>query len=349
MFRLKYTKLFAVKILHPYYKDSISPDFSFIPLDSSRKAMESLGLRHLLQNGQLVIYQQQQEDGTPEVELTDGVDLFFSIQVQTDILNITESLGQGRYWFSNLREDGTLQNQLTFRAIITESDELPPVMKQSARLPIEKEEGIQKITLARTLFNQGSNVAFEKEIASTDFFIDLNLPNPGKYTLSRISANSTTTQISIFSDELSALSNYWGILHLHISPDLTNREFYISLQAKLQKWQYLIAEAQTSGMNPTPSAGYRITYNQSASRYPANVAFSLLQPASYPEELKRTVSTIKASPAIKAVHVIESDAAIPILEGKSPIVTLWQNNELKSKKLDVPNRKMKQARLNLIL
>lgn len=132
MFQLKYNILSTIRLLHPYYKDGISRDFIFQPLPETQALFRSYDMISQVQAGQFLLYRRQNEDGsnTPFQAIDEPLDLFFTIQANTDILNITSTIFDSdnkvirNYWFTNLKADGSYKSQLTENTVLSQADKL---------------------------------------------------------------------------------------------------------------------------------------------------------------------------------------------------------------------------------
>ena len=348
MLHFKYIPLFSVTFTHNYYSDKVAGDFDFKPFPQTSSVLESFGLRAKNVDGKLVVFQQLESDGLPSQEIDAITDLYFSIRVRTDLLNITAAFGRGRFWFSNLKENGSYQNVLTSGAETGPPDELPEVSTQ------QKQIQFLPGTLASISIQKLKSPGGWTEISNTNvdpqagsFQLDLN--HPGLYRIEKHLVAGGKEQLKlVMSNEIAATGDYWSILHLQLKPGDNNLNFSIDLKPRPALWQYFLVEpTQRFGNNTININDLSLKYVAStASRYPANQAIKLTNPNAYSIPMKQYVAAIKAGGKVRSVYFFEKANDLEVLDGEQPQVKIVYQGQDLAENIGIPMRNKKD---NIIL
>ncbi|HEX2533069.1 MAG TPA: hypothetical protein VHK69_05010 [Chitinophagaceae bacterium] len=347
MLHFKYIPLCSVTVRHTHYADGISPDFRFIPAEETTARLEASGLRLRNAAGRLYIYQQQDGAGVPVTPFDEAVDLFFVVRPVTDILNITRSFAGGRYWFSNLKENGGLDLMLTAAAELSAADELPELTP--LRMGRSLEPGAYTgLVLQQRVAGEGWKAIATYPVSPEADSQLITVNEPGLYRLVAARAGGGTEETrSLMHEHLLRETPFFGVLHLHLRPeDLAGAlplEYTLPLAARTEEWQYLLIER--SGGTAVNVNELELEVSTGNTRYPAALALGLKAPASFPESLKKLVQDIRGGPGVRDVFVFESDQPLEVLDGRQPQVDLQLNNTKLAESLAVPNRSMKERRI----
>lgn len=346
MSHVRYAPFLSVSILHPYYADKLSSDFEFVPMPSTIVALATYGLRISNTGGQLMVAQERDAADQPTSPLDGLVDLFFVIRLKTDLVNITQSFATGKYFFTNLKENGAYQPGLSKSALVSAADQLPPVgpLQQTINfLP----GTYSSIVFKRIVPGQGFRPVLTVPVAATATNIQTDLAIPGLYQLESQPAGGGAPVVTqqIFSDELAAAVAGWAVLHLQLKPGDANLSFTITLSSRQSSWQYFLIEpkkrsggSSATAINPNSLAmSYALP---DGSRYPAGVNMDLIDPVNYPQSAKDYVASVMADPAIREVYLFQSDSALAILDGPQPqLKVVYTGADLVSKAI-IPTRTM---------
>lgn len=305
-----------------------APDISFTPTPSTVAIFNAYRMRCKQSDGSLLIYKQQYFQDVDTI-----LNLYFTLQVKTNLLNITESFGKGRYYFSNLKADGTYQNDLTFTA-----DNVQPDI-----VPQQKTFSYPTGTVTSVTLKTITGATLSTTVVNNDT-VQLNVPQPGLYTVvQNLSGGGTTATNIIFSDELYKQSG-WAILHLQIKPGDTNLPFTLTLGARKSKWQYYLIEPLDRGGSIIDPTRLSIAYSAaSTSRYPATMDIPKKQPADYTPAEVSYVNGLKTSGGIKEVYLFESQSDMEIFDGEPPVVKLEKDGGAIVGIIAIPNRNMKNT------
>lgn len=340
MLHFKYTPLISFAVAHSYYKDAHAADAVYAPLPSAIAAMEAYGMKAKQSDGTLKIYLKRDENNAPFVPLDTVIDLYFGIQIKTDLLNITNSFGKGRYWFSNLKEDGSYQQQLT----LTAANELPEIARQQKMFNFPAGT-VDALTLKRPAAMPGGwiNVS-TTPVDKLSGAVKVTVQEPGLYLFEKkLTGGGTDTGKIILSDELLQQSNNWSILHLQLKPGDDNLKFTLTLGARKSKWQYYLVEPADRGGSTVDASKLTISYSAAASsRYPANVAITKKLPPYLPVE-KNYIDGLKADGKIKEVYLFESQTDMEIFDGEQPVVKLNKDLGGEVGHIAIPDRSMKNT------
>lgn len=344
MFHLSYIPFLSVSIMHNFYADLVSEDFSFTVLPKTAAILEAYGLKQKNSGGKLLIYQQRDENGQPMQPVDQVLDLFFLATIKTDLLNITESFGKGKYWFSNLKENGSYQNFLTTTTVCGADDELSAVSGEQMQINFIPGR-INKISVKKLKSGIGW-------IDHSSFIIDpkassklIEAPSPGLYRIDKkLTAGGTESTKMLLHDDLKNNSEFWSIIHLQVNPGDTDKHYSIELKSKESLWQFYIIEPEGRNGNTIDPNNLLIKFAaSSASRYPVNANIDLIDPGSFPEPIKQYVKAIKSAGKIKEVYVFESGDKLEVLDGEQPQVKILYANQVLAEKISIPGRSMKST------
>jgi hypothetical protein len=331
MFNYIYTPFISFDVWHPYYKNMHAPDVNFTPTFSTLTTLNAWRMRFKQSDGTLLIFQQQNFLAIDEV-----LDLYFTMQVRTDLLNITDLFGTGRYWFSNLKADGTYQQDLT----LTADNARPDIVPQQKMLNFTPGT-VNSITL------KNANGAFVSTtpVDAKSGSVKIVVQRPGLYSvIQNLTAGGTTEQKMIFSDELFQQPNVWAILHLQIKPGDTHLPFTLTLGNRNSRWQYYLVESMNRGGSTVNVAGLTINYSTTSdSRYPSTLAITQKAPADYTPAQQAYVDGLKTGGTVKEVYVYESQADMQILDGEPPVIKLEGDGGTTVGNIAVPDRSMKNT------
>lgn len=340
MLHFKYTPLISFAVAHSYYRDQHAADAVYTALPSAAAIMDAYGMKMRQSDGILRVYLKRDENGDPFVKLDTVIDLYFGIQIKTDLLNITNSFGKGRYWFSNLKEDGTYQQQLS----VTADNELPEIAGQQKMFNFPA--GIvDTLTLKRPAAVPGGWIAVSTTaVDQQSGAVKIMVSQPGLYLLEKkLKAGGTETGKIILSDELLKQSNTWSVLHLQLKPGDDNLLFTLTLDARKSKWQYYLVEPLDRGGSTVDAAKLTISYSAAASsRYPANVAINKKLPPYLPAE-KNYIDGLKAGGKINEVYLFESQTDMELFDGEQPVVKLNKDMGGEVGHIAIPDRSMKNT------
>ncbi|MBO9731385.1 MAG: hypothetical protein J7623_22285 [Chitinophaga sp.] len=338
MLHFKYTPLVSLEIKHAFYSNAHATDVLFIPTPSALAVLDAYGMKFKQSDGNLKIYLKRDEAGDPFVQLDTVIDLFFGMRIKTDLLNITQSFGKGRYWFSNLKEDGTYQQQL----VLSATNELPDMAGQQTMLNFPAGT-VDSVTLKRPAANPSGWVTVgTNAVDKNSGAIKIVLADPGLYLLEKnLTGGGTATAKMVLSDELMKQSNNWAILHLQLKPGDDNLVFSLTLGARASKWQYYLVEPVDRGGAKVDPTKLTIAYSASnSSRYPPNVDIQKRSP--FPTE-KAYIDGLKADGKIKEVYLFESLIPIVLADGEQPVVKLNKDAGVEVGPIAIPDRSMKNT------
>ena len=351
MFKIRFTPLLSVTVKHNFYNDLISKDFEFIPVPDTNTLLKAYSLNVRMVDGKLMIYQQLNDADHPFQPIDEIIDLYFTIHVNTDILNITENFGQGKYWFSNLKKDGSYSNKLTKDNHLTLEDVLPNVSSQTIRINF-KSGTLSSILVKKLMARKGFHKIQTYDVDEAQVFQEVQVNQSGIYVIEKIFKDGSIEPSEwILHDDLLNAGNYWGVLHLQLEPNTGNKDYVIELKQKETIWQYLLIEPNIRSGPPIEwdnvNLGYSVT---SPSRYPSGVTFNRKQASDYPEseypkDLKNKIDSLKSSPKVKDVYIFESDRKLEILEGAPPKIKLNRGGQTLAEKMSIPTRSMKETKL----
>ncbi len=346
MFQFSYIPFLSVTFLHEYYADGISHDFNFIPLPESAQLLESNGLKFKNLDGKLSLFQQRDKDNQTFQELDPVVDLYFAVTVTSDILNITERFGDGRYFFSNLKKDGTYTAQLTQSGTLGIGDVLPEVYGQKKIFHFASNT-INSISLSQISAGTGWVVIRNFVIDNEATSLELNVNKPGLYMLEKTLKDGTKEQTNLFlSDELSKFTGFWSLIHLQIKPGDQNLMLNVTLTPKKLFWQYFLVEMKGRSGGPIVPANLEVLYKADPpSRYPANMNLQLKDASTYSDLVKKQVASILSVSNIKQVYFFESADKLSLLEGQQPQVKIKYLNKEIAGKVSIPSRSMNKTNI----
>ncbi|MGX5820935.1 hypothetical protein ACWKWU_22245 [Chitinophaga lutea] len=335
MLHFRYTPFLSVSVKHIFYKNAHARDVTFTPSPSTAATLDALGLKARQTDGNFVLYRKLDADGIPETAPDAVTDLYFGLQVRTDLLNITESFGSGRYWLSNLQEDGSYLTDL----ILDEAHVLPEVyaLRKTLHFPAGV---VDKIHLQKLASPGGWT--FDRTLpVSPVGEARVELRQPGLYRMEKVlSAGGSETVTAVFSDEAAA-RNTWAILHLQLQPDMEDLDFTLTLPSRKSTWKYFLVEPFGRPGSAVDPAALSISYSTGAgSRYPDGVSINALEPE---DEDLAYVNGLMADGSIKSVHLFASDAELEILDGEQPEVRLEMDGGSPVGRISTPDRSMKQT------
>jgi hypothetical protein len=344
MFYQKYANLISVFVKHEFYKDKLSPDFNFTPFPNTLTLLNAYGLVTRIVNGGLFVYQQQEKDGKPMQPIDKLTDLFFTVEVKTDILNITTRFDSGRYWFSNLNEDGTYSTLLTEAMQLSELDAVQLVTGQTTTLRFKKAT-IDNITINKIYPFSGLQRVDSYDINAERTEQEIKVAQPGLYYIEQqFKAGGSQTTKVILHDELKNTSAPWGILHLQLQPDAQPETYELELQPLKSSWRYLLLEPQSRPVALVPG-NLSFAYSKNSSRYPAGIVFNRKNPNTYSASLLQEIEAIKKSDKIKEVHVFESDRTIALMDGSLPVIKISSGGNEVASNIAIPSRTMKETKI----
>lgn len=344
MFQYSYTDFLSASILHPFYKDLVCSDFTFSPLPQTASILDALGLRFKMIGGKLMLYQQLDADGQPFQSVDAVTDLFFTVSVKTDLLNITETTGPAKYWFSNLREDGSYTNNLTHQPAVTADEALAEIYGQQIVLNFPQGKitaVVVKQLKAGTGWTEIKRLAINDKSSSVSF----SIAAPGLYELEKqLAAGGIEVVRMVVSDELKAARDLWSVIHLQIKPADKHLDLTISFNARSSVWQYYLVESESRAGGALTAAKLAMTYvTRPESRYPAAVTLAIKDPATYPDRVKQYVSAIRSSGRVKEVYLFESAAPLTLFDGVQPELKISYANQDIASKVTIPDRSMNQT------
>jgi len=344
MFHFQYAPFFTVTVAHPFYFNKVSNDLDFGPLPSASQLLDMYRLRIRNVDGQLIAYQERDANNQPVQDIDGVIDLFFVLRVKTDLLNITETFGSGKYWFSNLREDGTYQIGLTTSALLSAGDQLPVISPQQKTLNFLP--GVySSVVVQRLVAGVGWQTVQTIPVDAGANSIPLDIPRAGLYRLQKMPSGGGNAEVSkwIFSDELSAMSNVWSVMHLQLKKGDNNLNFSIALNSRQSTWQYYLVEPKTRTAVIDPNTllmKYTLPPN---SRYPANVSMDLINPANYTDPVKQYVASVMEDGTIRQVYLFQSAATLAILDGLQPQLKITSGGLDMVSKVVIPARSMQNT------
>ena len=344
MIHFKYKSFLTVTLKHAFYRDEISQDFVFTAASSTKDRLAALALQPRNVNGRLILYQQLDASGTPFQEIDDVTDLYFLIQPHTDVLNLTETSGAGKYWFTNLKDDGTYANVLTSSPTVTTGDALPEISAQQKVLHVAP-GAIANVVLKRIAAAIGWSTIHEIAVHPKADSVKLAVNTPGFYLLEQVRPDNTKTEKKIImSDEL-ATRNAWAVVHIQLKPGDKDLAYNVTLKPQQTVWQYYLVETKRRAF-PIDPAKLSLKYSsQQTSRYPANVSISRVPPGSFSEATKRYIEAIKdPNPAIvKDVYLYESSDKLMLFDGEQPEVKIIYDGQDMTGRITIPRRSMKHS------
>lgn len=260
MFNFKFIQLFSVSIKHTFYDNSISKDFNIIPLPNTATLLQKYGLVARMTNGIFIVYQRLDASGEIFQPIDDEVNLFFTVYLNTDILNITENFGQGKYWFSNLKSDGNYNEKLTKYSMLSSDDIVTNISGQLIRINFPR-RSLTNIQIKRITSGKGLEVIESYEIDDEIYFQDVQINLPGKYIIQKLLKSGVKESADwIIHDDLIRAKNYWGVIHLQLVPLVENRVYTIDLKPKKSIWQYLLIEPKTRNGLPLIGEDLHLIY-----------------------------------------------------------------------------------------
>jgi hypothetical protein len=280
------------------------------------------------------------EQDDPFVEIDKVIDLYFLLQVKTDLLNITTNVGKGRYWFSNLQENGAYQQNMN----ISIANELPETgnQQQMFNFPVGT---VDDITLKRIYAGTGWTPVNTIPVDAVSGAAKVIIEEPGLYQIEKsLTAGGKESMKMIFSDELMKQRNNWSILHLQVKPGDDDMVYTITLDTRKSRWQYYLIEPFDRGGSVVNADKLTISYSASpTSRYPTNMGIQKKLPANYSPAEKDYINGLKAGGKIKEVYLFESQADLQILDGEQPEVKLNKEGGGVLGRIAVPDRSMKNT------
>jgi hypothetical protein len=343
MFHYKYIQLVLVRILHPFYRDSISRDFSFSALPGTDSLLKAYGLKPRFDNGELRIYQQQEGDGTASQPIDSVLDLYFTIDVKTDILNITAAPTPANYWFSNLKKNGSYNDTLTAAATLTTEDKIDGFGGQTFNTYFEKGT-LSKIDVMKIVPQTGLQVdkTYAIDVESSEQKIVLS--KSGYYTIEKfpLVAGAVVQKSKLFlCDEPINKNNLWAFLHLQIVPGIGQKSYQIVLPQLKTFWQYLvmIPRSRTSDGVIT-----EFLYSKTDPRYPDATFAEINPPVNSPLKIYIDETIADTGTGIKKIYVYQSNLKIGLFDGEPPDVSVTIDAK-KSEKIATPNRTMAETKI----
>ncbi len=345
MFQFSYIPFLSVSFLHQFYADGISRDFAFTPLPNTVLLLESYGFKVKNIDGKLSLFQQKDKDNQPFQELDTVIDLYFAVNVKTDILNITERFGDGRYLFSNLKKDGTYSAQLTQSGNLSLDDVLPEIYGQK-KIMYFASNTINSISLNQLSAGSGWVVVQNFVLTNEATSLELDVNKPGLYMVEKTFKDGTKEQTNLFlSNELSKFTGFWSVIHLQIKPRDHDLHLSVTLNPKNSFWQYFLVEMKGRSGGPIVPASLDVLYKADPpSRYPSNMNLQLKDANTYSDLVKKQVASILSASNIKEVYLFESAGKLSLLEGQQPQVKIkYLNKEIG--KMTIPSRSMNKTNI----
>jgi len=345
MLYYKYKEFVTVTVKHSYYHDNLSRDFTFTPFPSTAALLNGFGLIPRVVDGSLVLYQQQEKNDVPVQPIDKITDLFFTVRVTSDILNITKSFKPGKYWLSNLNDDGSTSSLLTVKPQLSEEDTIPDYGKQKTILYFKKGT-IKEIKVKKIFPHVGLQDIETYTINAFSVEQEIKMTEPGLYYIEK---DLKSTKM-ILHDELESMGDFWAVLHLQLKPDDPPKELKLELVLKplVKKWQYFVLEPKNRPLTFNP-ANLAFNYSKGTSRYPVGIIFSLITPVNDQHILKKQIEALKEDNKIKDVHVFESNLDIELVDGSSPVIEIKKapggGAEVLAKNISVPTRAMKETKI----
>lgn len=330
MFQYRYEPLLSVQFKHPYYLNGVSKDFDCLPTAATVDLLQQYSLKLAQTKGGLKILCQKEYTAPgitiPLIPIDQPLDLFFVVQVNSDILNLSDLVGlPKRYWLSNQNTDGTFKENLALGATLGSADELAlsiaPLSLQLA-LPPGLYRQIQVNRLGEIPIRQ-------IDVLPTQETLNLTVSQPGQYRVSKIKADGTRDESNYLLDPtLHQASRYWAVLHLRLDAtidyDPVNAvQYTVNLPHKQSTWRYFVALSKArqavfalgADLRPTFSLDYEV-----ASPYP-NTTIALKPNASWTTE-ELTIASAIRDDKIAAIYLFETAAALPLFEASPPKITL---------------------------
>jgi hypothetical protein len=346
MFRFSYIPFLSVTFLHEFYADGISHDFNFTPLPGTAQLLESYGLKLKNPDGILSLYQQHDQNNQPFQEIDSVLDLYFAVTVRTDILNVTERFGDGRYFFSNLKRDGSYSSELTHLGNLSSDDVLPEVFGQKKMLYFPSGT-ISSISLSQLSAGNGWVVVQNYVIPNDSAFLELNVNKPGLYRLEKSLTNGTKEQTVLFlSDELIKFPGFWSVIHLQVKPGDHDLILKTTLTSKKLFWQYFLVEMKGRTGGPIVPANLEVIYKADPpSRYPSNMNLQLKDASTYSDLVKKQVASILSASNIKEVYLFETAGKLPLLDGQQPQLKIKYLNKEIAGNVSIPSRSMNKTNI----
>jgi len=349
MLYYKYKEFVTVTVKHSYYHDNLSRDFTFAPFPSTASLLNGFGLIPKVVDGRLLLYQQQEKNGVPVQAIDKITDLFFTVRVRSDILNITENFKTGKYWLSNLNEDGTYSNLLTVGEQLAVEDIIPAYDKQTTRLYFKKGT-IKEIKVKKIFYDSGKQDVETYTIDAGSMEQEINVTHPGLYYIEKYIDRDPTETKMILHDELKSMGDFWAVLHLQLKPGDASYDLALILKPLKTYWHYIIVEPKNRTLDPKP-AKFEFNYSKDNSNYPEGIKFKLITPGGYHPILKKQVEAIKKDDNIQDVHVFESDRDIQLKDGPSPSIEIKEppdgggRADVLAKNISIPTRAMKETKI----
>ncbi len=354
MFQYRYEPLLSVQFKHPYYLNGVSKDFDCLPTAATVDLLQEYSLKLAQTKGGLkILCQKEYTDAVttiPLIPIDQPLDLFFVVQVNSDILNLSDLAGlPKRYWLSNQNADGTFKENLALGATLGSVDELAlsiaPLSLQLA-LPPGLYRQIQVNKLGETPIRQ-------MDVLPTQETFNLTISQPGQYRVSKIKADGTRDETNYLLDQtLHQASKYWAVLHLRLDAtidyDPANAvQYTVNLPHKQSTWRYFVAlsKARQTGLfdSATSLPMFSLTYEETLP-YP-DTSFALKPNANWTAEDLAMAGAIR-NDKTAAVFLFETALAVPLFEANSPIVTLLTTG---AKKMLLPTPRRDQYTTNLFV
>lgn len=344
MFQFSYVSLLSVTFMHDFYADKISRDFDFSPLPDTSLIMDSYGLRFKNMDGIFTLFQQHDKNNQPFQALDTIIDLYFKVSVKTDILNISEHYGRGKYLFSNLKTDGTYATQLTQTVSLSLADELPEISGQQKVLNFLPGT-VNAVVLSKIVAGTGWAVVNQFPINAKASSLQLDVNNAGLYKIERDLVGGGKDQtIYLLSDELLKSGDSWSIIHLQLKPGDNNLAFSVTLTPKQSPWQYFLIEAKGRTGGAIVPGNLEVTYKADPpSRYPANMNMLFKDPSTYAVPVAQYVNAVLSDSKIKGVYLFESANMLELLDGEQPQVKIKYSSQEIAGKVTIPARSMNKT------
>jgi hypothetical protein len=341
MYHFKYKPISSIRIKHPFYKDGVSKDFLIEPIAETERLLKSYDLIAKSQDGQVILFQKYNSDDTPFQEIDGAIDLFFTVKVQTNIMNITapikteEGKEVKRFWLSNFKPSEEDENSITYKSILTKDthlsieDKLPADLFRYLKGELVEEgppNTLLQIEIAKNIWKQLQTKFPDEQQLKAEFNKLIKETAIGKTLL-----------------RLENQRNIWGIIHLKFPANEQESDFTISLTSKESQWYYLLQEPIGSNFN---NDTLQLNYSKENSLYPPDVQFREITDLENNNRLKEKVTLLENMSTIKKVHVFTSNNSLGLLESSPPNIELKKGNEVLNKQLPIPTRNQLETIIN---
>lgn len=344
MLSIEYRKLCSILFKHAYYQNKRSSDFTLVPTVTCRQHLEQYGLI-VRKIGDRAVILQQMNGAAPEYPLTAPVCLSFLVYLDNPLVwNITQVPAAGQalrqFYLTNLKEDGTLQDQLTMQARLSPDDALPGLKPSRFTMDLPK-GATSEIRIRRLVAPEGWKPFKKIAVAAEQETVEIALREAGCYEITKGLAGETPTEILVSEDALAA-GPFFAVLDLWVDASIpadTERIAYID--NRLLEWHYVLIDIKSRKIQYGNPSDITISYTRHSgdSESPAAVNFAMVAEGDMDDKLKQLVSQIReGSPdSVENVFVFKSDVPVPLMEHRPPTVRLGMNGVANFASLPVPD------------